>query len=125
MSDRRLPDNVLLFPGAPPPDLSGSPRPTLRAFLEHVQQRELLDAADCLSALLGLDEERAYHCTLHFLGHYRRNRTRAMGRIMRLRLEAHEGNNDTVLHLLRDSFGLVGPEAAALLSPLAEEASSA
>lgn len=120
-----LPDNVLVFPGAPVPALNPGPKPTLRAFLDHVQERELLDAADCLAALLSLEEERAYHCTLHFLGHYRRDRTRAMGRLMRLRLEAHEGNIDTMLLLLRDCFGLIGPEAAALVQPLREEASPA
>lgn len=122
MTHESLPPNVLLFPGAPVPDLPAGPRPTFQAFAEHVQERELLDAADCLGALLDLDEERAYHCTLHFLGHYRRDRTRAMGRLMRLRLEAHEGNHDTVLLLLRDSFGLIGPDAAARLAPLEEAA---
>lgn len=120
-----LPKNVILFPGAPVPDLPTTPQATFRNFLEHVQERELVDAADCLSALLGLDEERSYHCTLHFLGHYRRDRTRAMGKIMRLRLEAHEGNMDTVLLLLRDSFGLVGEEAIAMLAPLRELAKPA
>jgi len=45
-----------------------------------------------------------------------------MGRIMRLTVEAHEGNRDTVLLLLRESFGLVGPEADTLLAPLAAAA---
>jgi hypothetical protein len=120
MAHPRLPSNVLLFPGTDPPSLPTAPDPSFRAFLDHIQERELVDAADCLGALLDLDEERAYHCTLHFLGHYRRDRTRAMGKIMRLRLEAHEGNLDTVLLLLRDCFGLVGQEAVALLAPLQE-----
>lgn len=122
MTSNALPKNVLLFPGAPKPELPAQPMASFRAFLEHVQERELVDAADCLAALLDLDDERAYHCTLHFLGNYRRGRDRAMGRIMRLRLEAHEGNNDTVLLLLRESFGLVGDEAMALLGPLRAQA---
>jgi hypothetical protein len=96
--------------------------PTFRHFLDHIHNREIVDAADCLAVLLNLEEERAYHATLHFLGHYRRDRTRAMGKIMRLRLEAHEENVDTVLLLLRECFGLVGQEAASLLDPLREAA---
>ena len=117
-----LPPNVIVFPGAPAPTLPEGPVATFRVFLEHVQERELVDAADCLGALLDLDEERAYHATLHFLGAYRRDRTRAMGKIMRLRLEAHEGNTHTVLLLLRDCFGLVGAEAISRLQPLADMA---
>lgn len=122
MSHPSLPKNVLLFPGVGVPDIPRAPRPTFDAFVDHVQRRELLDAADCLAALLDLDEERAYHCTLHFLGHFRRDRTRAIGRVMRLRLEAAEGNQDGVLLLLRDSFGLIGEDAVGLLAPLREAA---
>lgn len=118
MSPPRLPDNVIVFPGADAPEPSPLPEPSFRAYLRHVDARELADAADCLAALLGLSEERAYHCTLHFLGDHRRDRQRAMGKIMRLRLEASSGNDDTVLALLRDCFGLIGPEAAELIHPL-------
>ncbi|MFK7930757.1 MAG: hypothetical protein AB8H79_21420 [Myxococcota bacterium] len=122
MSTPELLSNVLVFPGAPEPEIPAGRDASFQAFLDHVEAREVVDAADCLAALLALSEERAYHCTLHFLGNYRRGRSRAMGRIMRLTVEAHEGNNDTVLLLLRESFGLVGTEAHTLLAPLAAAA---
>tara|TARA_B100000609_G_scaffold190869_1_gene179188 strand:+ start:210 stop:587 length:378 start_codon:yes stop_codon:yes gene_type:complete len=125
MSSDSLPANVLLFPGAPLPEVEPAPVASLQAFAAHVQARELLDAADCLAVLLGLEEERAYHCTLHFLARYRRERNRALGRLARLRIEAQEENVDRMVELLADCFGLVGPEAAGLLAPLRDEVSIA
>ncbi|MFT7518886.1 MAG: hypothetical protein ACI9MC_001020 [Kiritimatiellia bacterium] len=114
-----LPPNVLLFPGATPPVVPQAlPNPTMRAYVGHVARRELVDAADCLCAMVGLTEDRAYHYTLHFSGQYRKNPERSSGQIMRLALEAHEGRKDRVLALLRDCFGVVGREATSVMLPL-------
>jgi hypothetical protein len=118
MSDRVLPKNVILFPGVSVFDLPSSEEPSLRNYLGHVERSELEDAADCLSALLGMDEERAYHCTLRFIEQHKQDPIRATGKLMRLRLEACTGNNEVVMTLLRDCFGLVGAEAAGLVHPL-------
>jgi hypothetical protein len=109
-------------PALPPPGGAPSARAkatqlSLQAFAAQIQAGDVPAAGKTLGALLELDEARALACAATFdqrvrgeAGFYRR--------VMQLRKQIQAGDNQRVVVLLADCFGLSQPEAAAVVLTL-------
>ncbi len=104
-------------PGGAPSALAKATQLSLQAFAAQVQAGDLLAAGRTLGALLELDEPRAIACAATFAARVR-SEAGFFRRMMQLRGQVQAGDNQRVLALLFDCFGLSQAEAAAVVQTL-------
>jgi hypothetical protein len=85
--------------------------PSIEEFQAHVRTGNAPGAAAVLSALLGIDERRAFECTQHYLKECRVDAATGPNTI----LLRYGDNLHDCLRLMERLFGLMGPEAVLAL----------
>ena len=104
-------------PGGAPSALAKATQLSLQAFAAQIQAGDVLAAGRTLGALLELDEPRAIACAATFAARVR-SEAGFFRRMMQLRGQVQAGENQRVLALLFDCFGLSQAEAAAVVQTL-------
>jgi hypothetical protein len=109
-------------PALPPPGGAPSARAkatqlSLQAFAAQIQAGDVLAAGKTLESLLDLDESRALACAATFAQRVR-GEAGFFRRVIQLRKQIQSGDNQRVVVLLADCFGLSQPEAAAVVQTL-------
>jgi hypothetical protein len=109
-------------PALPPPGGAPSARAkatqlSLQAFAAQIQGGDVVAAGKTLGALFELDDARALACAAMFDQRVR-GEAGFFRRVMQLRKQIQSGDNQRVVVLLADCFGLSQPEAAAVVQSL-------